>query len=299
VSRRARDESGQVLPLLALGLMVALLGMTGLVVDVASWYRAQRHAQAVADAVALAAAQDLPGATTAATTTATSYATLNGGAIAPPLFSPAHDAITVEAHEQASAFFTRVFGLDHVTVHAKSTVTVYSLASIGNVVPIAINAHEPALNCTGKPCFGQETSLVLGKIDGVGGGFGLLDYSNSNGNVSPSTLADWIMHGFPGELPIGQYQSPGNRYNSAAVRNALASLASSHPTVLVPVYTAVSGSGTSGIFTIAGFGAFHVDSYDGSSHVMTGSFQHVIAHGQHARGQGAKYYGVSQIGITG
>jgi hypothetical protein len=80
-----RDESGQMLPVVAL-MMIALLGMTGLVLDVGHLYMCHRELQSSADASALAAATAMAGATTSplATTAsgvmayATNYSSLPG-----------------------------------------------------------------------------------------------------------------------------------------------------------------------------------------------------------------------------
>src|SRR3954470_2143066 len=74
---RWRDESGQAIVLSAVW-MIVLLGMAGLVIDVGSWYRAQRNLQADADAAALAGAQELPDDTATAGVMAQSFAQKNG-----------------------------------------------------------------------------------------------------------------------------------------------------------------------------------------------------------------------------
>ena len=57
--RIVRDESGQSIPMVVVFLVV-LIGMLALVVDVGSWFRAQRQLQTTADAAALAGAYGLP-----------------------------------------------------------------------------------------------------------------------------------------------------------------------------------------------------------------------------------------------
>jgi hypothetical protein len=301
--RRLREERGQVLPLAACGVMILVLVSAGLAIDVGSWYRAQRHAQAVADAAVLAAVQALPD-TSAAGSLAAAYASKNGGSLdaGSPAFSTAlntNDTIRAEVAEEAPTYFAAIFGFRDVTVRASATARAYALASLGDVVPLAVKDDLPALHCGSRPCFGQRTTLPFGKIEDVGGGFGLLDFTNSNGNVNPSTLADWITNGYPYELPLGQYQSPGNRFNSNAVRTALSSLGSRDPVVLVPIYSEADGSGNNGVFTIVGFGAFQVESWDGTSSTLTGSFVQTVAHGTHTRGTGLKYYGVSAVSLVG
>ena len=56
---RTRNDSGQATVLTPVFLVV-LLGMAALVLDIGSWYRADRATQSTADAAALAGAQALP-----------------------------------------------------------------------------------------------------------------------------------------------------------------------------------------------------------------------------------------------
>ncbi len=54
-----RSQRGQAM-VMSIVFLTVLLGMAALVLDVGSWYRADRHAQLTADAAALAGAQALP-----------------------------------------------------------------------------------------------------------------------------------------------------------------------------------------------------------------------------------------------
>lgn len=69
---RRRDENGQILVLMVVGLFIVLLGITGLVIDVGKAYVVKRQLQASADAAAIAGADALP-SVTAAINTAASY----------------------------------------------------------------------------------------------------------------------------------------------------------------------------------------------------------------------------------
>ena len=73
-----KRSDGQVLVLVAV-FMTVLIGAAGLVLDVGSWYRADRATQATADASALAGAQGLIVGTSQASALADEYATKNGG----------------------------------------------------------------------------------------------------------------------------------------------------------------------------------------------------------------------------
>lgn len=131
-----RGERGQVLPLLAAGLAVVLLGITAFVLDVGNALSVKRQLQGSADAAALAAAGDLPDGTTAAAT-ARLYAVGGGrntvtgaGATsvgvsvrcadgASPCASP--DVVTVSEQAVVPTVFAKIFGIDTFTVHASST----------------------------------------------------------------------------------------------------------------------------------------------------------------------------------
>lgn len=76
ISSIVRDERGQVLPIMAL-MLVVLLGITGLVVDMGHVGYCRAQLQASTDAAALAGAQSLP--QTSATTVATNYSAVSGG----------------------------------------------------------------------------------------------------------------------------------------------------------------------------------------------------------------------------
>src|SRR5256885_14447232 len=85
-----RSERGQAFVLTVVALVV-LLGMAALGIDVGSWYKAQRHDQAVADAAALAGSQALPDDPSQAQALAPDYANKNGGALnASDITFPSH-----------------------------------------------------------------------------------------------------------------------------------------------------------------------------------------------------------------
>ena len=75
-----RSERGQAFVLTVVALVV-LLGMAAVGIDVGSWYKAQRHDQAVADAAALAGSQALPDDPAQAVSLAIDYANRNGVSI--------------------------------------------------------------------------------------------------------------------------------------------------------------------------------------------------------------------------
>lgn len=138
----ARNESGAVGVFVAVGLF-ALLGMAALVVDIGVAFSAQQELQAATDAAALAGAQVI-GTGGNASNAATSYSALPGnqnflsglsnvtmtanlvcftGSGLPPcstLQTPATSANGIQVVQTAtvSTFFTRVFGINSLTLSA-------------------------------------------------------------------------------------------------------------------------------------------------------------------------------------
>jgi Flp pilus assembly protein TadG len=138
--RAANDESGQVLVLAALG-MVMMLVMVALVVDIGKAYLVQRQLQAGVDAAALAGAQYLPDPTDA-TQAANDYGPSAGAKNAVDVGSDvtttvtmrcvtsapgcssslnAYNALNVKATSNVRTVFARILGIDNLTVKASAT----------------------------------------------------------------------------------------------------------------------------------------------------------------------------------
>lgn len=280
---RLRSESGQATVLTAL-FFVVLLGMAALVLDIGSWYRADRSAQATADAAALAGAQALPSSPSGAGTFAIQYASKNGGGVsgsnvAVSTGAMPNDTIKVTLTRPANGVFTKLFGLRTVTVGAKATARASLFDEARYVAPIGVHILNPKLKgTTGCPCFdsGNPTTLPLGKT-GAPGAFDLINLDASHGGTGPGTLADWILHGFDAYLPLGDYYSdPGAKWNSSQVKAALNSRIGTE--LLFPVYDALNGTGANAKYHIVGWVGFHLTGFTarGSSGSITGWFTEVV-----------------------
>jgi uncharacterized membrane protein len=123
---RTSSDRGQA-TILTLVFLVVLLGMAALVLDVGSWYRADRAAQSTADAAALAGAQALPYNPANAGTLAVQYGDKNGGGVSGSNVTVSsssiatNDTITVRLTRPAKGVFTKLFGVNSVTVGAHAT----------------------------------------------------------------------------------------------------------------------------------------------------------------------------------
>jgi Flp pilus assembly protein TadG len=301
---RTNNERGQSM-VLALVFLTVLMGMSALVLDVGSWYRAHRAAQSTADAAALAAAQGLTD-TSLATSLATSYANKNGGGLSAAggiTFSTkwmTNDTVAVKVTRPAPGFFAKLFGIRSVNVSGRATARAYNVSSARYVAPIVVHYKHSLLHCTQSahptcnPTFGQSTTLTLSDLHQPGGGsgagsFGLINLNklDDTGNIGAGTLADWLVHGFDQDMDLGQYNSaPSANFNNSQFLSALDSVRNKE--VLFPVYRLLQGPGANARYDIIGWIGFYIRSYtaDGSNGTLTGEFSRYIAEGIPAEGGG-------------
>jgi Flp pilus assembly protein TadG len=264
--------------------MVVLIGMAALVLDVGSWYRADRSAQSTADAAALAGAQALPSDPGAAGGLAIQYAGKNGGGVSPSNVTVSsgnmtNDTIRVQLTRPATGVFTKLFGVNSVTVGAKATARAGLMSQAKYVAPIVVNLTHPKLKGTITcPCFGTGnlTTLPLGKA-GAPGAFDLLNLDNSHGGTGPTILASWILKGYDGYLPVGGYFSdPGAKWNSSEIEDALTKRIGTE--LLFPVFDTMTGTGSNATYHVIGWVGFHLTGFtaSGSSGSITGWFTEVV-----------------------
>ena len=283
-----RNERGQTLVISVLFLVV-LCGMAAAVLDVGSWFRAQRAAQAAADASALAGAHALPYDPGLATTYVTQYATKNDGGLHNVTFSSktvANDTVHVRIRRAAPGFFAKVFGISSVTVSARASAKAANLSSARWVAPIVVNEKHPMLTCTPRPCFGAGTELDYyhlktsgAQTDGAGS-FGFINLDPSDPNPGTSTMGDWIRKGFSGYMELGNYEArTGNPFSSSSIGDSLSDRIGTE--ILFPVYRKLTGTGSSAKYEIVGWVGFHLTGFKltGSDEKLYGHFTQVIWEG--------------------
>src|SRR5438477_8236731 len=114
--RAAGSENGQVAALMIFCL-IALLGLSALVIDAGVWFQGKRGLQAQVDAAALAGAQGLPD-TSVATALARQYAQANGAVGDPTITFPNSGSVQVSETKPMEGIFSRVLGVLSVDVGA-------------------------------------------------------------------------------------------------------------------------------------------------------------------------------------
>ena len=299
-------QSGGQAYVLTILFLVVLLGMSAAVLDVGSWYRAQRALQATVDAAALAGAQKLPESTGDASALATEYAAKNGGGSITVSFSSdvvANDTISVEGTRPASGFFAKVFGIDSITVKAHAKARTGGISEAKYVVPIVVDEKHPKLQCKPNPCSGA-TELKYqhlkknGSPDGSGN-FGFINLTGGSG-TGTSDLEKWIENGFDKYLGLGDYDArTGNPFSSSHIEDVLD--ARIGDILLFPVYRKLTGTGTGAKYQIVGWAAFRITGLDfqGTNEKIFGEFVSVTWDGIQAGSSGSAPpdFGVKNVSL--
>lgn len=297
-----KRERGQAAVLTVVFMAVMLLAAAA-VLDVGSWYRADRELQQTVDAAALAGAQELPENPATAVTVAKTYADKNGDgdveltgiSVSTKLIS--NDSIKVTGKRDAPGFFTKVFGIDSVTVNGTARARTGVLASAKWAAPIAVDEKHPMLLAK---AWGVATELELDKIGP--GAFHLVNIDGSHGGTNPHTLGDWIRKGFEGYAPLDWYYSdPGAKYNShPAFKSALDDVIATGQEILLPVYRSTQASGAGFEYEVVGWTGFVVTDYEIKGQKQTkifGHFTRVIWEGIYSDEAGADEFGAYTVSL--
>ena len=201
MKRPSTNQRGQAM-VFTLVFLIVLLGMAAAVLDVGAWYRADRQTAGDADASALAGAQELPDSTAAPARQGTlEYARQERGrrgrgrhrvldSVMPT------DTIKVTARKPSPGVFTRLFGIDSVTI-ARARRRGPAMTSAKWAAPIGVDYRHPMLGCEGpppdypcSPTFNKPTEIDFEKVGP--GAFRLINIDGSHGGTGPGRLGDWI-----------------------------------------------------------------------------------------------------------
>jgi hypothetical protein len=302
---RHKQSCGQAYVITVLFLAV-LLAMAAAVLDIGSWYRADRSLQATVDAAALAGAQALPGSTGNASALATQYANKNGGGTMNVSFKSkviANDTITVSGSRPAPGFFSKMLGVNSVTVHATATARVGGLSAAKWVVPIVVDEKHPKLQCNPNPCSGAtELNYLHLKNNGSPDGSGNFGFINLTGGSSgTSDLGNLIENGWDQYMDLGNYDAiTGNMFSSTNIGDLLN--ARIGDVLLFPIYRKIAGTGTNAHYEIVGWAAFRLSGLDlqGNNEKLFGEFVGVTWEGiqaEHASGAGVDF-GVKNVSLV-
>jgi len=274
---RHNQSRGQAYVITILFLAV-LLAMAAAVLDIGSWYRADRSLQATVDAAALAGAQALPDGTATASTLASQYAVKNGGGTMNITFESQvfpDDTITVSGSRPAPGFFSKMLGIKSVTVHATASARAGYPTQAKWVIPIVVDEKHPKLQCNPNPCSGPTTLVYQHfKSNGSPNGAGNFGFINlTGGHSGTSDLGDLITNGWDQYMGLGDYDAiTGNMFSSTHIGDNLADRIGD--VLLFPIYRKLTGGGTGAKYEIVGWAGFRLSGLDlhGSNEILLGEF---------------------------
>jgi hypothetical protein len=283
--------------------IAALVGIIALVLDVGSWFRAQRTLQTAADAAALAGVQELPNTATAGAK-ATTFADLNYSGAAKTITYPGstpcytNGCIRVALSGSASGFFARLYDIASVTVHAHARAMIGVPLNLKNVAPVAVKVTQACTPAV-PSCFGQRKTLNFNESNLSSSSFGLISLSCSgpsagscsSSGTGASDLTSWIRNGFSGGLPVNAWYAAVTGEKIGPVRSALEDMGNAHKILLIPVFDTATSAPAA--FHIVGWGAFVIDPIPAgvpswkndtpgcrpNCKVLSGHFVTYIAHG--------------------
>jgi hypothetical protein len=261
--KRLSNERGQSM-VLTLVFVTVLIGIAGAVIDVGSWYHADRQMQATADASALAGAQELPHSPGTALTQALDYADRNQGGVTSGdvVFGGTipNSTINVTARKPAEGVFTKLLGINSVTVRATATARAVPMGSAKWAAPIGIDYRQERLHCSEPtpalvcdPEFGVPTEI---SFESVGpGAFRLINIDGSYGGTGPEDIGSWIEHGLDAYMPNNKwyYSNPGIKPNSSHIKGALESRIGIGKEILLPIYTETRAQGAGFEYYVVGW----------------------------------------------
>ncbi len=164
-------ESGQALMLTTFALPV-IVGLMGLVVDVANVYFNQGRLQTAVDAAVLAGSKCLPDqANCNALATAENYAAGNGIVATDNIIGPSVEGgrLSLAVKRVVPLYFARLLGLASATVAVSAAAQAGPAGSVNNALPLGLQACGPSIPvCTTPYYTGESLTFAAKKNDGSG-----------------------------------------------------------------------------------------------------------------------------------
>jgi hypothetical protein len=295
IHRRRRGERGQVLPLMAGGL-IALLLFVGLVIDTGVAFQARRTAQNISDLAAMAGTRIIANGYLDPSLTVTgadvynaieTNAEINGcpdpcawegeyvhptgsgtwaslGPVSPAGAIPAGaQGVTVTTDRDTETFFIRVIGMNQWAVAAKATAMTSQLADPPPGILIPIGVFDSDFEA------GREYELTEG-YEGPGN-FGWISWY---GSPSAPVLADSLCNpDNPAFTFPTWFDGATGQMNSSAIRSCLDGYIENQTVVYVPIWRQTNDRPGSNLqYEIVQVAAFVLTGYDQHASTVEGRF---------------------------
>lgn len=259
--RTLNDDRGAVGALVSV-LIVALLGMSALVVDIGNLWQHRRNLTTATDASALAAAQEFALGGNGCGSVSNDYFSTNRPAGAtvvsctPTALGNGAGTVEVVGTVTVDYFFGDVVGV------ANGTVTSTTAAKFEQPSSVEGGLRPFGLCIDALPSFtlddGVDYVIPYGKDaqpdacggEDVPGNWGVIDFDG--GSNPQSDIVDWTRNGYPGEVVLGQNYEGDTGAFSPSLANALDDLLAVECFSL-PIFSVATGNGANAEFLIVDF----------------------------------------------
>ncbi|MDQ6600273.1 pilus assembly protein [Bacillus salipaludis] len=190
---KLRDESGAALVIVAIS-MVALLGLTALVIDGGRLYLEKSKLQKAVDAAVLAGAQGLTTNQARAIENAEDVSQKNGYPLIKDNLTLTNDSIKAVKQINVPLTFARVLGINTADVSATAKAIIAPLKSAKGIAPIAVE----------KSAVPDKTNITCGNVENESGknSPGNCGFLDIDGNGAPD-VEDGIKNGSKKMVSIG------------------------------------------------------------------------------------------------
>jgi Flp pilus assembly protein TadG len=189
-----REEKGSAMILFSL-FFLALIGMSGMVVDAGILYKTKAELRKTANTAVLSGAQELTNSNSSVTTVVNNILKSDNeeGTLKEILVRPnGENKLKLTLEKDVSLYFMKLFKLSSVTVNATASAAIAPLVSAVNAVPLGIDKSITLE-------YMKEYKLKVDAGDSTAGNFGVLALSGVGANLYEQDL----MYGYDDVLEIG------------------------------------------------------------------------------------------------
>lgn len=256
-----RNEKGAVAVLATLA-MVAMLGLTALVVDIGLLHLNKAQLSNMVDSAALAGVRDLPVSPYQAFATSKAFAGFNGKEddTITTYIGSGNTTLRVEASRTVPMLFAKVLGFSESVVTATATAAISTVSSVSGVVPLGVEQE--------KFTYGVTYSLKKGGGDGYTGNYGALalggtgadnySYNIENNYTGPALKVGDIVITETGNM-VGPTDHGVKKRIDKDPYATFDSVAKGSPRlIIVPIVDSLDQTGRSPI-KVVGFAAFFLE----------------------------------------
>lgn len=273
------DERGATATIIALTIVV-LFGFGAFAMDLGKLWQDRRHVVNASDASALAAAQEYARGGDGCGF-ASGYVVANDpdaevASCDPGVIFPTHGYVTVKARTPVDFFFAGIVGVADQTVSSTTTASYQVAQTVRGLRPFGLcsSIAETMLTIGGahKVYYDKETQLLEGNPalvcpENTAGNWGLIHLAGGQ-RSGTDDLKEWTRNGYEGSVSAGTlpgdtgFRSALGKPPGGSPLDAIVSTPGNERVFCLPVYSAVDNPGNNADFTISGFAAVTLWSFE-------------------------------------